>query len=112
MRGDIDATTFRCLLGDGRSLQAYCATRDVAMAYFMVRSSIDRSLGRQWPPIKAALECRTTPFLTIDVRVFATIRLLWRCFFHDPPTFRCSLFRGIGQLTSVLTWRWLLLLGA
>ena len=33
-------------------------------------------------------------FSAIDVRVFVTIRLLWRCFFHDPPTFRCSLFRG------------------
>jgi hypothetical protein len=43
---------------------------------------------------EAVLECRSTPFCAINVRVFATIRLLWRCFFNDPPTFRYSLFRG------------------
>ena len=63
--------------------------------------------GQAVATYEAALECRSTPFAAIDVRVFATIRLLWRCFFHDPPTFRCSLLRGIGQLTTGLSWRWL-----
>jgi hypothetical protein len=56
MRGDIDGPAVRCLLGTGRRLQAYGATRDRSVSYFMGVSPIVRSLGRQWPPIE--MVCR------------------------------------------------------
>lgn len=81
MRGDIDDTSVRCLYGCWVQPSGFLRHAGESLTYFMVVAPIVRSLGRQWPPIEAALECRSTPFDAIDVRVFATIRLLWKCFF-------------------------------
>ncbi len=47
MRGHIAGPACRCLSGIGRSLQAYCASRGVALIYFMAQSSGDRALEEQ-----------------------------------------------------------------
>lgn len=67
MRGHIVGPARRCLSGVGRSLQAYCASRGVALAYFMAQSSVARSLGRQWPPVISRLALSPRPASEICV---------------------------------------------
>jgi len=59
MRGDIDGLAVRCLLGIGRSLQAFCDAQVNRLAYFMAQSPVARSLGRQWLPVEWGADDRS-----------------------------------------------------
>lgn len=59
MRGDIDVPAFRCLLGCWAKPSGLLRHAGESLIYFMAVSPVFRSLGRQWPPIEAALECRS-----------------------------------------------------
>jgi len=55
MRGDIDGPTFRCLSWLRAQPSGLLWLTGESSGYFMTKSPIARSLGRQWPPIESGV---------------------------------------------------------
>ena len=105
MRGHIVGPAFRCLSGCRAQPSGLLRHAGGSLIYFMAITPVVRSLGRQWPPIEAALECRSWPrCLTTSARSHTNS---WpgSAFFMGRRHSDAASFEVIGPVTYPATFR-------